>query len=77
MSESLPKSKASHKAILVVALGFLALALAYSARAVLGMAMPIWEDQMGWPISSVSNIAAVTLLIMAAVAPLSGILLDK
>ena len=77
MSLVSPKPSSSQKAIVVVALGFLALALAYSARAVLGMAMPIWEDQNGWSIASVSNIAALTLLIMAVVAPLSGILLDK
>ena len=34
------------RAIIVVAVGFLALALAYSARAVLGLAMPIWETEM-------------------------------
>ena len=65
------------RAIIVVALGFLALALAYSARAVLGLSMPIWETQMDWSRSYVSNVAAIALLVMAIVAPVSGYLLDR
>ena len=42
------ENNATRRAIIVVALGFLALALAYTARAVLGLAMPIWEEQMDW-----------------------------
>ena len=67
----------THRAIIVIALGFLALALAYSARAVLGLAVPIWEDQMGWSRNYVSNVAAIALLVMAIVAPISGFLLDR
>jgi len=70
-------SPSTRRAIIVVALGFLALALAYSARAVLGLAMPIWEEQMGWSRNYVSNVAAVALLVMALVAPISGYLLDR
>jgi len=65
------------RAIIVVALGFLALAMAYTARAVLGLAMPIWEDQMDWSRNYVSNVAAIALLVMALVAPISGYLLDR
>jgi predicted MFS family arabinose efflux permease len=67
----------THRAIIVIALGFLALALVYSARAALGLAMPIWEDQMGWSRSYVSNVAAIALLVMAVIAPISGIMLDR
>jgi MFS family permease len=67
----------TQRAVIVIALGFLALALAYSARAVLGLAMPIWEDQMDWSRSYVSNVAAIALLVMAIVAPISGIILDR
>jgi len=70
-------SPSTRRAIIVVALGFLALALAYSARAVLGLAMPIWEEQMGWSRNYVSNVAAIALLVMALVAPISGYLLDR
>jgi predicted MFS family arabinose efflux permease len=74
---SIAENSAARRAIIVVALGFLGLALAYSARAVLGLAMPIWETELDWSRDQVSNIAAVTLLIMAVVAPLSGYLLDR
>jgi MFS family permease len=67
----------THRAIIVIALGFLALALAYSARAVLGLAVPIWEEQLGWSRNYVSNVAAIALLVMAIVAPISGIILDR
>ena len=66
-----------HKALLVVALGFLALAFAYSARAVLGLAMPVWEDELGWSINYSSNVAALALVIMAVAAPISGYILDR
>ena len=71
------ENNATRRAIIVVALGFLALALAYTARAVLGLAMPIWEEQMDWSRSYVSNVAAIALLVMALVAPVSGFLLDR
>ena len=74
---SIAENLAARRAIIVVALGFLGLALAYSARAVLGLAMPIWETELDWSRDQVSNIAAVTLLVMAVVAPLSGYLLDR
>jgi MFS family permease len=70
-------SKTIHRAIIVVALGFLALALAFSARAALGLAMPIWESELGWSRGYVSNVAAVALLIMAVASPVSGFILDR
>jgi predicted MFS family arabinose efflux permease len=74
---STDETKPLHRAIVVVALGFLALALAFSARAALGLAMPIWESELGWSRGHVSNVAAVALLVMAAVAPVSGLILDR
>jgi predicted MFS family arabinose efflux permease len=74
---STDETKPLHQAIVVVALGFLALALAFSARAALGLAMPIWESELGWSRGHVSNVAAVALLVMAAVAPVSGLILDR
>lgn len=71
------ENKTLNSAIIVVALGFLALALAFSARAVLGLAMPIWESELAWSRGYVSNVAAVALLIMATVAPVSGFILDR
>ena len=74
------ENKTLNSAIIVVALGFLALALAFSARAVLGLAMPIWESELAWSrgyVSNVAAVAAVALLIMATVAPVSGFILDR
>lgn len=61
----------------VVACGFLALALAFSARATLGLVMPIWSQELGWSRSFVSGSAATALLVMAAVAPFAGRLVDR
>lgn len=62
---------------LVVSFGFLALALAFSARASLGLVMPIWAQEFGWSRSFVSGAAAAALLVMAAVAPFAGRFIDQ
>ena len=62
---------------LVVGFGFLALALAFSARATLSLVMPIWAQELGWSRSFVSGAAATALLVMAAVAPFAGRLIDR
>ncbi|KQR71548.1 MFS transporter [Rhizobium sp. Leaf341] len=61
----------------VAAFGFLALALAFSARATLGLVMPIWSQELGWSRSFVSGSAAAALLVMAVVAPFAGRLVDR
>jgi MFS family permease len=61
----------------VVGFGFLALALAFSARATLSLVMPIWAQELGWSRSFVSGAAATALLVMAAVAPFAGRLIDR
>ena len=62
---------------LIVGLGFLALGLTFSARAMLGLAMPIWEEEFGWTRSFVSTGASVALLSMAVMAPITGWLVDR
>lgn len=62
---------------LVVGFAFLALALAFSARATTGLVMPIWEAELGWSRSHVSNTVAVTLLVMAGLAPIAGRMVDR
>lgn len=62
---------------LVVGFGFLALALAFSARATLGLVMPIWTQELGWSRSFISGTAATALLVMAAVAPFAGRFIDR
>ncbi|BBK44806.1 MFS transporter [Allostella vacuolata] len=61
----------------MVGLGFLALALAFSARGALSLAMPAWQAEFGWSREFVSGIAAVTMLVMAAVAPVAGNAVDR
>lgn len=62
---------------LIVGLSFLALALAYSARAAFGLAMPLWEEAFGWTRSFTSSTAATALVVTAILAPLAGRLVDK
>lgn len=61
----------------VVAIGFLALALAFSARAALALVMPSLEAELGWSRSFVSAVGAAALLAMATVAPVAGRLADR
>jgi MFS family permease len=62
---------------LVVGIGFLALALAFSARSALGLAMPLWEQELGWPRGFTSTGGAIALVCMACVAPFAGNLVDR
>lgn len=62
---------------LVVGFGFMALALTFSARATLGLVMPVWTQEFGWSRSFISSAAATALLVMAAVAPFAGRLIDR
>lgn len=61
----------------VVGFGFLALALAFSARAALGLIMPVWQREFGWSSSYISGVGATALIVMAIVAPFAGRLVDK
>lgn len=61
----------------VVGLCFLALALAFSARAALGLVMPAWSAELGWTRSFISGAGAVALIAMAAIAPFAGRLVDR
>jgi len=62
---------------LVVGFGFLGLALAFSARATIGLVMPVWAQELGWSRSFVSSAAAAALLVMATVAPFAGRFIDR
>ena len=61
----------------VVALGFMTLALAFTVRSSLSLAMPVWQSEFGWTRGFISGIAAVVLLVMAVVAPFAGGLVDR
>jgi MFS family permease len=74
MAES---KKADTRPWIVVALCFLALALAFSARAALGLVMPVWSKELEWSRSFVAGSGAAALIAMAAIAPLAGRLVDR
>jgi MFS family permease len=61
----------------VVVFGFLALATAFSARAALGLIMPVWQSEFGWSSSYISSVGAAALIVMAIVAPFAGRLIDR
>ena len=60
-----------------IGVAFTVLAVSYSARAALGLAMPVWEAEFGWSRSFVSGAGAIALLVMAVVAPIAGSLTDR
>ena len=62
---------------LVASLGFLVLAPAFSGRATLSLVMPALEQDMIWSRTFVSGAAALSLIVMAVLAPLTGILVDR
>ncbi len=62
---------------LVVGSAFLALAISFSARASIGLVMPVWDRELGWSRGFVSGTVAATLIVMAAMAPIAGRLADR
>ncbi|WP_299850918.1 MFS transporter [uncultured Roseovarius sp.] len=61
----------------IVVFGFLALSLAFSSRAALGLIMPVWQTEFGWTSSYISGVGAAALVVMAVVAPFAGRLVDR
>jgi MFS family permease len=61
----------------VVGFCFLALALAFSARAALALVMPVWVSELGWTKSFISGAGAAALIVMACIAPVAGRLVDR
>lgn len=62
---------------MIILFGFLALALAFSTRAALGLVMPVWQEELGWSRSFVSGAGSGALIVMACTAPFAGRLTDK
>jgi MFS family permease len=62
---------------LVVLFAFLALSLAFSARYTIGVLIPVWEAEFGWTRGFISSGASLGLLVMAAVAPPIGNMIDR
>ena len=70
-------SARSLQPLLVITLGFLALAVVCSARAAVGLMMPVWETELAWSRSFTSGAIAVALIMMALLVPLGGRLVDR
>ncbi|MCC7271111.1 MAG: MFS transporter [Alphaproteobacteria bacterium] len=62
---------------MLVALGFLALALSFSVRAVLGLVMPVWQAELGWTRGFIAGGASTALVTMAAATPFAGAAVDR
>lgn len=77
MMQTPQAERQSLAAWVVVGVGFFTLALSFSARASLGLAMSVWQREMGWPLGFSSTTGAVALLVMAAMAPLAGSWVDR
>lgn len=61
----------------VVAVGFVALSLAFSGRSMLSLAMAEWTQEFGWTKAAISGVMTATLVIMAGLAPLVGFAIDR
>jgi MFS family permease len=61
----------------IVAVGFVALSLAFSGRSMLSLAMAEWTQEFGWTKSGISGIMTVTLVAMAGLAPVVGYAIDR
>lgn len=62
---------------ILVGIGFAALALSFSVRAVLGLSMPAIEAELGWDRAFLSGASALALCVMAVMAPLMGAAVDR
>lgn len=60
----------------LVVVGFLALAVSFSVRAVLGLAMPAIARELDWSYTGLSAVGAGALIVMAAASPLAGRVID-
>ncbi|WP_119300510.1 MFS transporter [Dongia deserti] len=61
----------------IVAVGFVALSLAFSGRSMLSLAMEEWVREFGWTKAGISGVMTATLVIMAGLAPLVGYAIDR
>ncbi|OWJ63568.1 MFS transporter [Inquilinus limosus] len=69
--------QASRGRWILVGIGFTALALSFSVRAVLGLSMPVIEAELGWDRAFLSGAGALALCVMAGMAPVMGTAVDR
>ena len=76
MNERMQDHKPALNGWLLVMVGFAALAVSFSVRAMLGLAMPVMETELGWSRSFLSGVGALALVLMAFAAPFAGRVID-
>ena len=62
---------------LLVAVSFVALSVAMSTRASLGLVMPVWAGEFGWTRGFISSGGALALTVVAVLSPVAGNLVDR
>jgi MFS family permease len=72
---SQPRSSAA--AWTVVGICFAVLSVSFAARSLLGLSMPYLEKDLGWTRGFVSTGGAMSLIVMAAVSPVAGNMIDR
>jgi MFS family permease len=65
------------RAWLVVAAGFMALAVSFTGRALLGLTMTSWEETFEWSRSFVSACGAIALVVTGVLSPVAGNVVDR
>ncbi len=61
----------------VVAVTFLILGLVLTARSSLGLMIPQWEAEFGWDRTFLASGGAIMLVVIGALAPVAGLLIDR
>jgi MFS family permease len=69
--------KANPRGWWIVAFMFAGLSVVFSARSALGLIMPTWEQDLGWPRTFVSLGGSIVLVVMTLISPLAGNVLDR
>ena len=70
-------SRPSVAAWTVVGICFAVLSVSFAARSLLGLAMPYLQSDFGWSRSFVSSGGSLALVVMAAVSPVAGNMIDR
>ncbi len=70
-------ARSSVAAWVVVGICFAVLSVSFAARSLLGLSMPYLEKDLGWTRGFVSIGGATSLIVMAAVSPIAGNMIDR
>lgn len=73
----IPESESDRQRWIVVVALFVMLGIGVTARNSIGLMMPVWKDEFGWSYGFISGTAAAMLTVMALIAPIAGMALDR